>query len=351
MSKINKLNKQIDYVLEIRGNGEIHPIFDKQVHKPYEFNQEKLKDINHHLGWLDEKRFKGRKDFEYFGGLLFEALFIKRSFNETIWLPLQSDTTLRLRLVFEKSIKQPTDFIEKVINLPWEFLYYPDGKTFLGTDPRITLSCEYQNWTTKQGYAINELPLRILFVYAQSNDLEKVGFSDLVRDKLLEFKNTLDDDKVTLKELQNPSIKELRDVFLQHKPHVFHFLGHGTSGKLVLKDVKDGTPLFYGGESLADLVRGANIKLVVLQACEGGAPLSDSSFSGTAAWLVQQGIPAVVAMRYPIYQTLAWRFIQEFYTTLINEQFSVDRAVQMGRNELSSIVEHAKRYFGAPVLW
>lgn len=351
MSQKNDPNKQIDYTLVIQGNGEIHPTCNRHRHKPYEFNQEKLRDINHQLGRLNEQGFKKRKYFEYFGKLLFEALFIDRSFSETIWRSLeQSDATLCLRLVFEKPIKKPTDFIDQVINLPWEFLYYPDGKTFLGTDPRITLSCEYQDWTkeTIEGYAVKDLPLRILFVYAQPDEAP-VGFIEQVRDELLKFRKTLGD-KVTLEELPNPTIDELRKAFLD-EPHVFHFLGHGTLGKLVLKDVKDGTPLFYDGESLADLVRGADIKLVVLQACKGAASLSHSSFSGTAAWLVQQGIPAVVAMRYPISQTLAWRFIQEFYATLTDGQFSVDRAVQMGRHLLSSIVEHAKRDFGAPVLW
>jgi len=343
MSQKNEPNKQIDYTLEIRGNGEIRPKFGVQSHKQYEFNHKRLEDIYSPLRRLNEKRFEDREDFKEFGRFLYEALFDDHSFH-TVWQPLseQSDTTLRIRLVFEKSIKQPTDFIEKVINLPWEFLYYPDGKTFLGTDPRITISCEYQDWTTKPGYAINELPLRILFVYAQPDDLE-VGFIESVRDEL-----TALSDLVTL--LPNPTIDELREAFL-HKPHVFHFLGHGTLGKLILKDVKDGTPLFYDGESLADLVRGANIKLAVLQACEGAAPLSDLSFSGTAAWLVQQGIPAVVAMRYPISQALAWRFIQEFYTTLADGQSSIDKAVQRGRNVLSSIVEHANRDFGTPVLW
>ncbi len=234
-----------------------------------------------------------------------------------------------------------------IVKLPWEFLYYPDDNTFLGTDPRVALSCSYENWLNNEinGYATTDLPLRVLFVHAHPNDLKDVGFTDFMPEKLAELGQN-----VQINELKNPMPDEILQA-LKQKPHVFHFLGHGKPGFLALRDTQDGKALWFADQSLSDQLREGDVKLTVLQSCQGGTQTNDAPFAGTAAQLVQRHIPAVVAIRYPILQPLAWNFFKTFYGRLAHGD-PVDVAVQAGREMLSVLGEtHSSRDFGGPVLW
>jgi hypothetical protein len=62
--------------------------------------------------------------------------------------------------------------------------------------------------------------------------------------------------------------------------------------------------------------------------------LEESAFTGTVAELVKAHIPAVIAMRYPILQPLAWNFVKTLYQKIAAGD-PVDMAVQSGREQLA----------------
>jgi formylglycine-generating enzyme required for sulfatase activity len=345
------LSKFINYTLTVRNQGEIVPQVGGDESKHGDFDRKQLKHIEFCLNSLRENKLERRDDFSYFGNLLFEALLrpVEVSFSGEVWKQLtQLETThLRIRIIFEE-VDERTELASQIINLPWEFLCYPDdNNTFLATHPRVALSYGYQTWLNNplEGYAVQEFPLRVLLVHGHPSKLLDVGFTSLVKKILTELGET-----VEVKELKNPTPDELSEA-LKEKPHVLHFLGHGKPGALALGDLPDEETSWLEDLSLSDFLRVGGVKLVVLQACEGASPSEEFAFTGTAAQLVKTHIPAVIAVRYPISQSLAWNFVKTLYDRLAAGE-PVDVAVQAGREQLAGRnPSHASRDFGAPVLW
>ena len=345
------MSQFINYTLTVRNQGEIVPKVEGHESKHGHFDRKQRKHIEFCLKKLRDNKLDGREDFSYFGNSLFEALLkpVEVSFSGEVWKQLtQLETThLRIRIVFEE-VDEPTELASQIINLPWEFLCYPDdNNTFLGTHPRVALSYGYQTWLKNplEGYAVRESPLRMLFVHGHPSKLPDVGFVSLVQKILTEL-----GESVEVKKLKNPTPDKLSEA-LSKKPHVLHFLGHGQPGALALGDLPNGETSWLEDQSLSDFLRAGGVKLVVLQACEGASPSEELAFTGTAAQLVKTHIPAVIAIRYPISQSLAWNFVRTLYDKLAAGE-PVDVAVQAGRAQLArGNQSHASRDFGAPVLW
>src|SRR5438094_3079085 len=88
--------------------------------------------------------------------------------------------------------------------------------------------------------------------------------------------------------------------------HMLHFIGHGyfrpdwRDGVLVMEDAA-GRPHEVTGEELGGLLNEYEpTRLAVLNACEGARSDASDPFAGVAQSLIQQGLPAVVAMQYEI---------------------------------------------------
>src|SRR5262249_19059781 len=77
----------------------------------------------------------------------------------------------------------------------------------------------------------------------------------------------------------------------------------------------------------------ASLRLVVLNACEGGRSGAEDPFAGTAQSLAQQGIPAVIAMQRPVGDAAAVVFARELYGALA-VGYPVDAAVSEARRIL-----------------
>jgi len=90
----------------------------------------------------------------------------------------------------------------------------------------------------------------------------------------------------------------------------------------------------------------------VLNSCQGAQVSSTREMVGMAPQLVMQGIPAVVAMQYPISDTAALTFAKEFYLRLCSglSRGQVDTAISHARNIISMIVEEPMA-FATPVLF
>ena len=91
------------------------------------------------------------------------------------------------------------------------------------------------------------------------------------------------------------------------------------------------------------------LRLVLLNACEGARGGSQDIFSSTASILVRRGIPAVVAMQYPITDRVAVEFAGSFYESLA-DGLPVDAAVAEARKAVSIAVTDTVEW-GTPVLF
>ena len=94
---------------------------------------------------------------------------------------------------------------------------------------------------------------------------------------------------------------------------VLHFIGHsdfdGKRGTLRFND-DAGKPAPVDHETLGRLVANeTTLRLVVLNSCKGAALSATDAFVGMAPRLVQAGVPAVVAMQYPIMEEEAQCFV------------------------------------------
>jgi hypothetical protein len=72
---------------------------------------------------------------------------------------------------------------------------------------------------------------------------------------------------------------------------------------------------------------------VLLNACSSAESSGRDAFSSTAATLVRDGVPAVVAMQFPITDVAALEFAKSFYTALADGA-RVDDAVRDARNSI-----------------
>jgi hypothetical protein len=117
-------------------------------------------------------------------------------------------------------------------------------------------------------------------------------------------------------------------------------MGHGAfdsaagEGTLLLKG-DDGKVRPVSGRLLADHLGDLDLLLVVLNACNSAELSGAHPFGGVASALVRAGMPAVVAMQFPVSDEAAIAFSNRFYTRLAAGD-PVDLAVAEGRLGISN---------------
>jgi Sulfatase-modifying factor enzyme 1/CHAT domain len=215
---------------------------------------------------------------------------------------------------------------------PWELLHSPKRHLALSTRTPVvrhieepaTLPAPWVPW-----------PLRILVVIPNPRGCDTLDGEQ----ELKEIRESLDWQirlrLVRVERLDPPTLDSLEKRLKHERFDVLHFVGHGSfhqdEGALLFEDV-EGMRDAVDGVSLAGALS-ESIRLVVLNACEGACSSLDNPFAGVAQNLVSHGIPAVVAMQYPIEDSMAMRFAREFYAG-IAEGRTVDWAVSRARHAL-----------------
>ena len=135
------------------------------------------------------------------------------------------------------------------------------------------------------------------------------------------------------------SMSTLRQRLRREEFHVFHFVGHGRyrpdwgDGVLVMED-RNGRPHEVTGEELGSLLNEYDsTRLAVLNACEGARSGASDPFAGMAQSLIQQGLPAVVAMQFEITDAAAIIFARELYGA-IADGYPVEGALAEARGAI-----------------
>ena len=283
-----------------------------------------------------------------FGGKLFTTVFgpetlacLRRGVQETQRLGVG----LRLRLNLSAA--------PELADLPWEYLYSPEQNQFLAlsrwTPPVRFLSLPY----SVPPQAVKP-PLRVLVMISSPSDYPPLDVQrewDKLSDSLADLQER---GLVALERLDEASLTALHLRLQRNVYHIFHFIGHGgfdqqaQDGVLVLEDAQQrGLPV--SGQRLGTLLHDCRpLRLALLNACEGGRPSRTDPFAGTAQSLLQQGVPAVIAMQFEISDEAAITFAQGFYGALA-DSYPVDAALTQARRAI--FAQGNDLEWGTPVLY
>ncbi|HYY56517.1 MAG TPA: CHASE2 domain-containing protein, partial [Pyrinomonadaceae bacterium] len=153
------------------------------------------------------------------------------------------------------------------------------------------------------------------------------------------------------------SRSEISRALCEKQYHILHFIGHGVfesnQGYLLL-DSKDGGHDKIPADDFADFFRDySSLKLIVLNSCQGAEVSSTEPLAGMAPQLVLRGIPAVIAMQYPISDDAALLFAREFYLKLCKgwSRGQVDAAISHARNRIHMDIGDEPLAFATPALF
>ncbi|HET6312754.1 MAG TPA: CHAT domain-containing protein [Chloroflexia bacterium] len=283
-----------------------------------------------------------------FGEKLYNSVFtgdvgaVLRSSLDEAW---QRNSKLRVRL-------RLTD-VPELADIPWEYLYNPSLNRFFALDDDTAI-VRYLDVPERVRPVTVTLPLRVLVMISAPTDYAQLdvqqewanlneALADLERNGIVE-----------LQLLEDASLSALRKQLTKGQYHIFHFIGHGgfdrqtEEGVLVMRD-EAGRGRFVSGQQLGWLLHNhRTLSLAILNACEGAKADRADAFAGTGQSLVQQGIPAVIAMQFEITDEAAKTFAYGFYSALALGQ-PVETALTETRLTLFS-EDHGLEW-GTPVLY
>lgn len=272
-----------------------------------------------------------------FGGKLFEMLFqgdmrgvLRSSMDEAD----RSGKGLRIRLRFADSAADLGD-------LPWELIYYESLNRFLTLSNETPL-VRYLEMPERIEPLTARPPLNILVMISSPSDQVQLD----VEKEWTNVKNALSELEskgiVTFTRMDDATLPALQQQLRKADYHIFHFIGHGefdrSSGDgTLLFENEGGTARAVSGEDLGTLLSDQRaMRVVVLNACEGGRVSRANQFAGAAQSLVQAGIPAVVAQQFKVADDAAIALAKEFYGALA-DGYPVDAAVTEGRKAVNGL--------------
>lgn len=220
--------------------------------------------------------------------------------------------------------------------IPWEFVADP-----MRTDDYLALRV-----ALARSLAIAEPasplkvrpPLKVLGIRSRPRDLPELDYRQ-EQQKIAAAFDQASSDLVEVTWLEGDRWKDINQAVSSGTWHVLHFVGHGgfndeiDAGYLELTG-DDGNSLAVSSVDIGRAIsRSRQLRLIVLNACESASAGSSDVFASTAAKLMLEGIPAVVAMQYEITDEAALVFAGEFYEA-IARNVAVDEAVSRARESV-----------------
>lgn len=260
---------------------------------------------------------------------------------------------LRLRLSFGEAMDYPPE----TVGLPWELACSPDDRRFqfsAATTPLV----RHLDLNQASNPLEVEPPLRILAVLASPNGLPQID-TDQQKDVLLGACG--DDERMQIKFLTPPTLTHLRDTLRSAKNanmpfHAFHFLGHGAfdpDGRGYLNFERENRQRQrVQGRDLAQILKDFSLAFALLSTCKGARMMrrkGQHPFTGSASALVASGMPAVIAMQFPLSEKASRHFNHSFYGSL-KQGRPLEEAVTEGRLRILS--ENPNNFeWASPVLF
>lgn len=277
-----------------------------------------------------------RRFVEEVGERLFRSLVSGEVRERLVQSLERAPRGLRIRLQLDLSrtgADTVADGAPGLHRLPWELLRWPDGGR-----PPMALS--------RRTPVIRHLevegavgpppagPVGVLVVAPEPRDAPPLALAREIEALRRELSGGRD---VHLRVLDPPTLEGLIDALRGGDVQVLHFMGHGEleppgiEGALVLED-PSGRSRRLGAhdlmEQLGDFL--APLRLVFLNACRTAEAADGAPWAGVATALVKAGVPAVIAMQFPVTDRGAVTFAGAVYERLAAGA-PVEEAVTEGR--------------------
>ncbi|MFC5477316.1 CHAT domain-containing protein [Massilia suwonensis] len=310
---------------------------------PFDAEQENVL-LSEIYGGLRQRHGRSSKanTIQDFGGKLFEAVFagdIEHLFRSSLDSSFRCGKGLRVRL------RLPED--SELHERPWEFLFDTESREFLAVREHTPL-VRYLPVAQPIPPITVEGPLRVLVALSSPTDHPRLDIArewDILRSAL---EPSISAGQLELRRVPGRcTFDNLRDSLRHFGAHIFHFVGHGIPGALVLEQ-ESGKGLEMEATHLRSAFpSGALPRLIVLNACSG-AITQDVPFSGLAQGFLRQGVPAVVAMQASITDDAALIFTRYFYRDLV-EIGAVDTSLTEARLRMQGNGHPIE--WGTPVLY
>jgi hypothetical protein len=244
--------------------------------------------------------------------------------------------------------------------LPWEYLRDPQRDIFFAISSDTPLSRFIEPQQIFAPPPVPEGRLRLLTVVSDPQDPGVYGLEPLDSEAEL---STLDQALQRLKTgdlleeippLRHAVRADISEALREHRPHVLHLIAHGIfdkgQGKLILED-EDHYALPTSDRVFREFLEGyPEVRLVVLNACQGATRDAGNAMVGMGPQLVSRGVPAVVAMQYAILDRAAISFTRELYRALAH-WYPIDVALSQARRAVYQDFGLDRRDWGVPVLF
>ena len=288
------------------------------------------------------------KKIHSFGQELFEAIFkddVRDRLRASLGEVNKQGLGLRLRLRMAG--------LSELGNFPWEFMYDPSLNRFLALSVDTPIVRYLEMPQALQPLTVQP-PLRILAMICSPKDYPRLDVEREWQNLREAMQDLQSRGLVDIQRLEPPTLSALQQRLRREQFHIFHFIGHGMfsdsqqDGLLLLEDDhREGYRL--SGRDLGTLLHDHRpLRLAVLNACEGARTSSADQFAGTAQSLMQQGIPAVIAMQFRITDQAAIVLAHEFYGALA-DGYPVDAALTEARKAIKTQGNDLE--WGTPVLY
>lgn len=283
-----------------------------------------------------------------FGSRLFHSVFkedVMQNLRSSLDEAYRQGAGLRLKLRLSNA--------PKLMDLPWEFLYYQSLNRFLS----LSLESPIVRFLDLPEF-IRPLrispPIRVLFIVSNAKDYMQLDVNQEWEKINQALGALVQKGQLAIDLLTNPTQTRLLRALRKTEYHILHFVGHGgydaksEEGVLILED-ENGNGFPVSGSRIGTMLHDERtLRLVVLNACEGARTSGTDPFAGVAQTIIQQGIPAVIAMQFEITDEAAIAFSNSFYATLA-DGFPVDAALTEARKEIFANGNDVE--WGTPVLY
>jgi hypothetical protein len=291
-------------------------------------------------------------DLRVYGDRLFRALFagqIRSRYDASVGR-LRGREEAGLRFKVDLGLRTPD--AAWLHALPWEYLYDHELDTFLALSRQASVARYVHLALPGDERPPRPLPLRILIAMAEPDGVPPLKLANEV--KAIE-KAWSSPGVAEVVSLRHATLERLREELLSQRINVLHFMGHGDfdsrtgEGVLILENER-GQPHPVSGAALADQLRDcSSLQLVFLNACRTAQAAAPGPFSGVSTALLQAGVPAVLAMQFPISDDAALAFSEVVYRRLAAGD-SIDEAVAEGRLAIRRRLPDSMEW-GTPVLF
>ena len=281
------------------------------------------------------------------GGRLFQAVFagdVGCRLQESLDQVESEGSRLRLRVHLSKT--------PELANLPWEYLYESAVGRFLALSVQTPV-VRYLELQERIKPLPVKPPVNVLVMIASPKDKPPLDVEGEWSKLSAALASLTQQGLVEVDRLTEPTFEALQKRLRRRTYHIFHFVGHGEfneecrEGMLLFED-EEHQSMPVTAQALGMLLRDEPaLRLAILNSCEGARASSGDPFAGTAQTLLQQGIPAVIAMQSEITDEAAQTLARTFYES-VADGYPVDAALTEARK---SIYGEGSVEWGTPVLY